>query len=483
MYSLNYKLLFVNIIMIIKNLLIYGSLAVVLAGCSKQTTTTEDPVKVPPVSYSITEDFENSTKPGYAAGNINSPTGTWNLDSALIGNSAADLKNGAKSVRLKLGKVTMNFDVKGITKLYIKHGKYGTDDNTTWQLLMSADGGKTFTKIGDDIVENNTTLKLDSFSITATTPVRFQIKKVGQARVNFDDITFKGTGDSGIEAGVPDTNPVDTASNTKAATPRGITAGTDVQPVSGDNSNALFGNPSNANMVLPDNFLLDQRYYVESYSSGRATPNWVSWHLDASNITKVAARQDNFAGFTGLPAGAFQVQSNSYLGSGFERGHNTPSADRTSSTNANSATFLMSNMIPQAPQNNEKTWAALEDYLRAKVLEGNEVYIIMGSYGTGGVGSSGTGLINTIANGKVTVPSNVWKVAVILPVGDNDISRVSATTRVIAVNTPNNNNIDPDWKKYRVKVRDIEKVTGYDLLSSLPKSIQDVIENTVDTGN
>lgn len=469
--------------MIIKNLLIYGSLAVVLAGCSKQTT--EEPVKViPPTPYSVTEDFENSTKTAYVAANISSPTGSWNLDDAVIGNIATDLKNGTKSIRLRAGKVTMNFDVSGMTMLYIKHGIFGTDDASSWQLMMSTDAGKTFTKVGDDIAENNTTLKLDSFKVTATTPVRFQIVKTGtKTRVNFDDITFKGTGDPNITAGTPDTNPVDTASNTKAATPRGITAGPDAQPVSGDNSNALFGNPSNANMVLPDNFLLDQRYYVESYSSGRATPNWVSWHLDASSISKVSGRLDNFAGFTGLPAGAFQVQSNSYSGSGFNRGHNTPAADRTSSNDANSATFLMTNMIPQAPLNNQKTWAALEDYLRAKVLEGNEVYIIMGSYGTGGVGSSGTGVINTIANGKVTVPANVWKVAVILPVGDNDISRVTSTTRVIAVNTPNNNNIDPDWKKYRVKVRDIEKATGYDLLSALPKSIQDVIENVVDNSN
>lgn len=468
--------------MIIKNLLIYGSLGLVLAGCSKQTTS-EDPVKVnPPVVYSVTEDFENSNKTAYVAANVTAPTGTWNLDDALIGNLPADLKNGAKSIRLRTGKVTMNFDVNGMTMLYIKHGKYGTDAASSWQLLMSIDGGKTFTQVGKDIVEDNAVLKLDSFKVTSTTGVRFQIAKTGTARVNFDDITFKGTGDPGLTAGTPDTNPVDTAGNANAAKPRGITAGLDAQPATGDNSNALFGNPSAANAVLADNFLLDQRYYVESYNSTKGTPNWVSWHLDASNITKVSDRLNNFAGFTGLPTAAFVVQSNSYTGSGFDRGHNIPSADRTSSVDANSATFLMSNMIPQAPNNNQKAWADLENYLRARVLEGNEVYIVMGSYGTGGVGSGGS-LTNTIANGKVNVPSNVWKVAIILPAGDNDISRVTANTRVIAVNTPNNNNIDLDWKKYRVKVRDIEKLTGYDLFSNLPKSIQDAIENTVDTGN
>jgi len=375
----------------------------------------------------------------------------------------------------------MNFDVKGMTMLYFKHGKYGTDANTVLKLMMSVDAGKTFTQVGSDIVENNTTLKLDSFQVSTTAAVRFQIKKTGTARVNIDDITFKGTGDPGIIAGTPDTNPADTTSTGTASTPRGVTAGTDAQPSIGDNSNTLFGNPSGATSVLPDNFLIDQKYYVESYSSSRGTPNWVSWHLDVADFNGASSRLDNFAGFTGLPTGAFQVQSNSYSGSGFDRGHNTPSADRTSSTNANSATFLMTNMIPQAPVNNQSTWANMENYLRAVALEGNEVYIIMGSYGSGGTGSKGT--FTTIANGKVTVPSNVWKIAVIIPAGNGDVSRVSTTTRVIAVNTPNVNTTNSDWKTYRVSVRDIEKATGYNLLSALPQTVQDAIETTVDKAN
>lgn len=467
-----------------KKLLFYFSLALILAGCSnKKTQNPEIEPEVAPANYSITEDFENTAgKTAYTVANVSMPTGSWNLDDALVGNLAADLKTGLKSIRLRTGKVTMNFDVSGMTMLYIKHGKYGNDATSTWQLLMSTDGGTTFTQVGSDIVEENTTLKLDSFKVSTTAKVRFQIKKAGTTRINLDDITFKGTGEPGIIVGTPDTNPVDTASTGGTAnTPRGVTSGTDAQPVTGDNSNDLFGNPSGASSVTPDNYLLNQSYYVESYSSSRGTPNWVSWHLDASTITGATKRLDNFAAFTGIPTNAFAVQSNSYVNSGFDRGHNTPSGDRTSSTNANSATFLMTNMIPQAPRNNQGTWENLESYLRTKVLEGNEVYIIMGSYGAGGVGNNGS--FTTIANGKITVPANVWKIAVIIPTGDGDISRVSSTTRVIAVNTPNVNVIDVDWKKYRVTVRDIEKATGYNLLSNLPQSIQDLVETKVDVSN
>jgi endonuclease G len=81
---------------------------------------------------------------------------------------------------------------------------------------------------------------------------------------------------------------------------------------------------------------------------------------------------------------------------------------------------------------------------------------------------------------NVTVPSNVWKVAVIVPTGNGDVSRVSTSTRVIAVNTPNINTTNSDWKQYRVTVRDIETATGYNLLSNLPQNVQDAVETKKD---
>lgn len=474
-----------NSSMIVKNFLLYAGLAIAFTGCSKTTIKVTPPPSTPaPILYTITEDFESGTKGAYAAADVNLSTGTWNFDNALLGSLAADQKNGTKSVRMKTGKLTMNFDVNGVNTLYITHGKYGTDPASTWKLLYSTDGGVTYNQLGQDILETNTALVVDSFKLDVSDHVRFQIQNTGStasARINFDDITFKGTGDPGIQVGTPDTTPVDTAKTGTATGTRGIDAGPDAEPTTGDNSNMLFGNPSNASSTMPDNYLMDQKYYVESYSGSRSIPNWVSWHLDSTNITNATGRLDNFAGFNGLPQGDYVVQSNSYSGSGFDRGHNCPSADRTSSSAANSATFLMTNMIPQAPQNNQQTWAHFENYLRTQVVAGNEIYIIMGSYGAGGVGSKGEA--TTIDNGRITVPAHVWKVALIIPAGNGDINRITSGTRVIAINTANNNVIDGDWTKYIVTVRDIEQATGYDLLSGLPKSIQDQIEVKRDPGN
>jgi endonuclease G len=351
---------------------------------------------------------------------------------------------------------------------------------------MSTDGGNTYSQLGSDITESNTILVTDSFSVTATAKVRFQIKKAGTTRINIDDIIFKGKGDPGIIIGTPDTNPIDTTKTSTPAAGRGTpVAGVDAPPATGDNSNLLLGNPSGAlaSVTVAENYLIDMHYYTESYSMTKGRPNWVSWHLDATNFTGAVSRKDDFAPFAELPTGWYQAQSNSYTGSGFDRGHNCPSGDRTSSTEANSATFLMTNMIPQAPNNNQHTWKSFEDYIRTQVLSGNEAYIIMGSYGSGGIGSASTSVVTSINNGKINVPANVWKVVVIMSKGDNDISRIAPGTRVIAINTPNVNTINIDWKQYIVSVRDIEAQTGYNLLSNLPQAVQDAVEKAKDSGN
>ena len=243
-------------------------------------------------------------------------------------------------------------------------------------------------------------------------------------------------------------------------------------------NNLAMGNPSGAGTSY-SNYLVTKPQYAMSYNSYRGTPNWVSWHLSSAWLGS-APRQDDFRADNSLPSNFYKVTSSDYTGSGFDRGHNCPSADRTLTVTDNSATFLMSNMIPQAPNNNQKTWANLENYCRTLVSQGNELYVIMGSYGTGGDGSAG--YKTTIAGGKVTVPNRIWKVIVVLPVGTSDPSRVTTSTRVIAIDTPNSNTINTNWGTYRTTVDALEAKMGYNLLSNVSSTVQSVIEARVDTG-
>lgn len=246
-----------------------------------------------------------------------------------------------------------------------------------------------------------------------------------------------------------------------------------------DNDHMYFGNPGNAaiNLDSVNNFLMRKPYYALSYSRDRGIPNWVCWHLYPADLGGIS-RQEDFREDNTLPASWYRVTPASYSGSGFDKGHNTPSGDRTSTVDANSSTFLMTNIIPQASTNNQIVWSRLEDSLRRLVTLGYEVYTIMGHYGIGGTGSSG--FATTIDAGRVTVPASIWKVAVVLPNGNSDSSRVNSGTRVIAVDVPNTNSLGLNWKTYRVSVDNIEAATGYDLLTRLPATLQADLEARVD---
>lgn len=252
-------------------------------------------------------------------------------------------------------------------------------------------------------------------------------------------------------------------------------------PPTGDDDNIALGNPSGAttNTSNSDNYLMIKSQYDFSYNNTKHEPNWTSWHLDSADLGSTS-RQDDFRPDTTLPAGWYEVAADEFSGSGFDRGHMCPSADRTATVADNSSTFLMDNMIPQAPNNNQITWANLENYERTLVSSGNELYIISGGYGSGGTGSNG--YKTTVGNG-VVVPAKTWKIIVVLPNGSNDVSRVTTSTRVIAVLMPNDQTCNSQaWGYYRTSVDNIESLTGYDFLSSVPSSIQSTIESKVDNG-
>src|ERR1041384_1246058 len=162
----------------------------------------------------------------------------------------------------------------------------------------------------------------------------------------------------------------------------------------------------------------------------------------------------------------------------------TPNADRDKETSIpiNQATFLMSNMVAQSPDNNQGPWADLENFLRT-LLPANELYIVAGPAGVGGTGSNG-GVSTTIANGHVVVPSSTWKVVLVIPKGDNDISRVTAATRTIAVNMPNIQGIRNDpWETYLTTVDAVEALTGYDFFANVPDAVENAIEAGVNGVN
>jgi DNA/RNA endonuclease G (NUC1) len=242
-----------------------------------------------------------------------------------------------------------------------------------------------------------------------------------------------------------------------------------------------MGNPSNAvaDILQPNNYLMEKPTYSLSYNRDKGTPNWVSWHLEPAWFGSLA-RVDTFRADPAVQPDWYRVQSTDYFASGFDRGHMTPNADRDNENRIpiNQETYLMSNMVPQAPDNNQGPWANLENDLRSMLTIGGEqeMYIVSGPLGVGGSGSNG-GTTNAIAGGHVTVPAYTWKVVLVIPKGDNDLSRVSASSKTIAIMMPNTQGIrSNDWHQYLTTVDTVEQATGYDFFANVPDAIENAIE-------
>ena len=400
----------------------------------------------------FTEGFESASKGSYTAANISSSSsGSWLLSDALIGTLSNDRKFGSRSLRMRnTGYAVMNFNMdNGIELIRIRHAKYGNDGNSQWRLIVSYDNGGSWFFAGETVNTSSTALNTVTFTINDARTARYGIYKTGGGgeRLNIDNVEITTSGSGGGSGPERD-------------------------------SNLTFGNPSNAGSGSTNYFLAKDDYTV-SYNNGRGTANWVSWHL-SSAWTGNTPRCNCFRQDTALPSSFFRATTSDYTNSGFDRGHLCPSADRNGSSEDNANTYFMTNIAPQSPDNNQRSWASFENYLRSLTDEGFEIHIVTGVAGTGGTGRNG--FANTIDNGNITVPDSFWKVALILPNGSNDISRVTTGTRIISVNVPNDQNIGTDWRQFRTTVNNIENITGYDLFENIPNSIEVIIEARIDNG-
>lgn len=237
----------------------------------------------------------------------------------------------------------------------------------------------------------------------------------------------------------------------------------------------LMGTPSSATKdpTNKNDFLITRRQYALSYNNSKGTPNWVSWQLNASWLGPVE-RCKVFSPDPALPTGFNIVRPRDYAGSGFSQGHMTRSGDRTVDEMDNCATFFLTNIVPQTQDQNGGPWLELENLSRELAVQGKELYIISGPLGEGGTGLKG---FMTRIKGKVTVPESTWKIVVILDKPGLGVKGVTDKTRVIAVRMPNKLGIQADsYKKYLTTVDELEKLTGYDFLSDLPKGVQAEIE-------
>jgi DNA/RNA endonuclease G (NUC1)/uncharacterized protein YjdB len=236
-------------------------------------------------------------------------------------------------------------------------------------------------------------------------------------------------------------------------------------------NNVEFGTPTDSDPA--DDIIVTHPQYISSYNSLRGGPNWVSWNLNASHFGD-APRCECFSEDRSLPAGAYHENDVDYVNSGYNRGHMVQSESRTTTEQENAATFLLTNILPQAAKNNQVVWLGFENFLNDLARnQGKDVYIIAG----GEYAANPPTLKN---QGKVAIPDYTWKVAVVMP-GGQGLANVTTpqSIQVYVVRMPNLVSTATDtvtWQVYQSTVDAVEAATGYDLLALLPDNIERIVE-------
>lgn len=188
--------------------------------------------------------------------------------------------------------------------------------------------------------------------------------------------------------------------------------------------------------------------YTFLYQPSCKVSRWVAYKLTRSDVTGDADRSDVFRPDPRLEIYGWPSAADSdYKGSGYDRGHLLPSADRKCSATVNRATFLYSNMAPQLPRLNRGVWKTLEEKLRGLTADYDTLYIV--------VGAVLDDPVQTIGDG-VAVPRLFYKAVALRKADDFE---------GVAYVMPNDDRL-LSGKKYgdfEVTVDSVERLTGLDL--------------------
>ncbi|GGX41479.1 DNA/RNA non-specific endonuclease [Undibacterium squillarum] len=137
--------------------------------------------------------------------------------------------------------------------------------------------------------------------------------------------------------------------------------------------------------------------------SGRSrTPLYVAERINRSTLSdgKDLERTNRFYADARLPRSE-RAELDDYKGSGYDRGHMAPAANRYSPEGM-AQSFSLANMVPQNQENNRKTWAGIEKSARKYASRATgDVYIISGPVFPAQP--------QTIGSNKVWVPHILYK--------------------------------------------------------------------------
>ncbi len=205
--------------------------------------------------------------------------------------------------------------------------------------------------------------------------------------------------------------------------------------------------------------LVRHRSYALSYNEDWEQAEWVAYILTREELQRPwNERVDNFRPDPAVKSRTASLED--YRGSGYDRGHLLPVADRAFDAELADETFYMSNITPQARQFNQGIWRELEELTRDWAKRNGRLYVVTGPVLT-------QAAKGTIGANKIPVPAAYYKVLLDLD---------EPETKAIAFLLPNQVSFDPLYD-YVVSVDDVETATGIDFFPDLmPPDVEERLE-------
>lgn len=209
--------------------------------------------------------------------------------------------------------------------------------------------------------------------------------------------------------------------------------------------------------VSKTSVVLHREGYTCSFNLRRGVPNWVAWKLTADHVNGPYKRKG--IPFSPDPNVEDSPDTYDYMQSGYDRGHQCPSADNRWSQKAQEECFYMTNICPQNHQLNSGDWSELENKCRNWAKGHGAVYIVCGPIFY-------RHKPKTIGKHKVWVPDAFFKVVL-------TTDGTPKACGFIYKNTEGNRPMGD----YVNSVDQVERITGLDFFSSLPDDVEKAVES------
>lgn len=204
--------------------------------------------------------------------------------------------------------------------------------------------------------------------------------------------------------------------------------------------------------------VLKRKGYALGYSYDRKAALWVSYILTTGSVSVNVERYSSFFPDRDIPE-QYRAEPDDFVNTGYDKGHQAPSASIDFSEAANRETFALSNVTLQAQKLNRQAWSKLEGLERDWTETKGKIYVV-----TGPIYDDNPKVVNGIP-----VPDRYYKVIY-----------AYEADKAIGFIFPNRDVENANLWRYSMPVSDVEEKTGYTFFSNFSEAKQRALKDTKD---